>query len=173
MRAWQIIWPRTRMNTASGIAGRGGAPASRRQNPPRRSRRSKLRPSWPAQTRKNDATSCIRQRKCARALVHSIGCSVCIAIMPGVRVRFHIIRNARIENVGKSQSCMVSKLRIIWKQTVCVITCAVRLAQRGRWPGWIPLGLPVWMSNAQQRPMSSIIFCTGSVRSRERSSLLA
>ena len=36
----------------------------------------------------------------------------------GLRVRFHIIRNARIENVGKSQSCMVSKLRIIWKQTV-------------------------------------------------------
>ena len=25
-----------------------------------------------------------------------------------VRVRFHIIRNARIESVGKSQSCMVS-----------------------------------------------------------------
>ena len=35
-----------------------------------------------------------------------------------LRVRFHIIRNACIENVGKSQSCMVSKLRIIWKQTV-------------------------------------------------------
>ena len=35
-----------------------------------------------------------------------------------LRVRFHIIRNAQIENVGKSQSCMVSKLRIIWKQTV-------------------------------------------------------
>ena len=35
-----------------------------------------------------------------------------------VRVRFHIIRNACIENVGKSQSCMVSKLPIIWKQTV-------------------------------------------------------
>ena len=33
-------------------------------------------------------------------------------------VRFQIIRNARIEYVGKSQSCMVSKLRIIWKQTV-------------------------------------------------------
>ena len=33
-------------------------------------------------------------------------------------MRFHIIRNARIENVGNSQSCMVSKLRIIWKQTV-------------------------------------------------------
>ena len=35
-----------------------------------------------------------------------------------IRVRFHIIRTARIENVGKYQSCMVSKLRIIWKQTV-------------------------------------------------------
>ena len=35
-----------------------------------------------------------------------------------IRVRFHIIRNARIENIGKSQSCMVSKLRVIWKQTV-------------------------------------------------------
>ena len=33
-------------------------------------------------------------------------------------MRFQIIRNARIENAGKSQSCMVSKLRIIWKQTV-------------------------------------------------------
>ena len=33
-------------------------------------------------------------------------------------MRFHIIRNACIENVGKSESCMVSKLRIIWKQTV-------------------------------------------------------
>ena len=30
-----------------------------------------------------------------------------------VRVRFHIIRNARIEYVGIYQSCMVSKLRII------------------------------------------------------------
>ena len=35
-----------------------------------------------------------------------------------IRVRFQIIGNARIENVGKSQSCMVSKLRIVWKQTV-------------------------------------------------------
>ena len=38
--------------------------------------------------------------------------------MSVLRARFHRIRNARIENVGKSQSCMVSKLRIIWKQTV-------------------------------------------------------
>ena len=43
--------------------------------------------------------------------------------MPGlnargrVRVRFQIIGNALIENVGKYQSCMVSKLPIIWKQT--------------------------------------------------------
>ena len=34
-----------------------------------------------------------------------------------IRVRCHIIRHAHMENVGKSQSCMVSKLRIIWKQT--------------------------------------------------------
>ena len=31
----------------------------------------------------------------------------------GPRVRFHIIRNYQIENVCKSQSCMISKLRII------------------------------------------------------------
>ena len=35
-----------------------------------------------------------------------------------IRVRFHIIRNARIEYVGTYQSCMVSKVRIVWKQTV-------------------------------------------------------
>ena len=35
-----------------------------------------------------------------------------------VRVRLHIIRNERIEDVGKSQSCIVSKLRSICKQTV-------------------------------------------------------
>ena len=33
-------------------------------------------------------------------------------------VRFHVIRNARISNVGESQSCMVSKLRMMWKQGV-------------------------------------------------------
>ena len=43
-----------------------------------------------------------------------------------VRMRFHVIRNARIENVGKSQSCVVSNVRIICKQTandVCYIVC--------------------------------------------------
>ena len=37
------------------------------------------------------------------------------------RVRFHIIRNARIDNVGKYQSCMVSKVRILWKQILVKI----------------------------------------------------
>ena len=40
------------------------------------------------------------------------------ALSSELRVRFQIIGNARIKNVGKSQSCMVSKLPIIWKQTV-------------------------------------------------------
>ena len=44
--------------------------------------------------------------------------AIAAAAVRTVRVRFHIIRNARIENVAKSQSCMVSKLRIVWKQTV-------------------------------------------------------
>ena len=35
-----------------------------------------------------------------------------------VRVRFHIIGNARIKNVYKYQSCMVTKLPIICEQTV-------------------------------------------------------
>ena len=38
-----------------------------------------------------------------------------------LRVRFQIIRNARIENVCKYQSCMVSKLRIIWKHIVGLV----------------------------------------------------
>ena len=42
-----------------------------------------------------------------------------------LRVRFQIIGNARIKNVCKSQSCMVSKLRIIWKQTVAVYSLVV------------------------------------------------
>ena len=39
-----------------------------------------------------------------------------------VRVRFHIIRNARIKNVGKSESCTVSNLRMICKQTAAPVT---------------------------------------------------
>ena len=37
-----------------------------------------------------------------------------------VRVRFHIIRHTRIKNVVKYQSCMLSTLQIIWKQTVAL-----------------------------------------------------
>ena len=37
-----------------------------------------------------------------------------------VRVRLRIIRNARIKNVGKSEACMVYKLRILFKRTVRV-----------------------------------------------------
>ena len=36
---------------------------------------------------------------------------------PNIPVRFHIIGNARIKNVGKYQSCMVSKLPSIWMET--------------------------------------------------------
>ena len=44
-----------------------------------------------------------------------------------VRVRFQIIGHARIKNVGKYQSCMVSKLPVIWKQTVCAMSpCLTR-----------------------------------------------
>ena len=46
-------------------------------------------------------------------------------VLGNLRVRFHIIRNARIENVGTSQSCMVSKVRIVWKQTVVAAAVVV------------------------------------------------
>ena len=50
-----------------------------------------------------------------------------------VRVRFQIIGNERIKNVGKSQSCMVSKLPIIWKQTV--VDLSRQRKRRGALPG--------------------------------------
>ena len=43
------------------------------------------------------------------------------SVQSQVRVRFHIIGNARIKNVGKSQSCLVSKLPIIWKRTRTIV----------------------------------------------------
>ena len=49
-----------------------------------------------------------------------------------IRVRFQIIGNACIKTVGKSQSCMVSTLPIIWKQTVVLLMVASKLAQRLR-----------------------------------------
>ena len=41
-----------------------------------------------------------------------------------LRVRFHIIVNARIKNLCKYQLCMVSKFPIIWKQTVDLSSAA-------------------------------------------------
>ena len=59
--------------------------------------------------------------KCQRMFVPwpgRIKCGECGALATRKQVRFLIILNARIENVGKYMSCMVSKVRIIWKQTV-------------------------------------------------------
>ena len=50
-----------------------------------------------------------------------------------IRVRFHIIRNARIEHVGKSQPCMVSKVRIVCQQTVQ--TRGKNRRRKRRWRG--------------------------------------
>eukprot|EP01048_Picozoa_sp_COSAG05_P004044 COSAG05_NODE_204_length_14187_cov_99.887422_8_plen_185_part_00 len=41
--------------------------------------------------------------------------------VPIARVRLRIIRNARIENAYKYHPCVVSKLRIIWKQIVGLV----------------------------------------------------
>ena len=64
---------------------------------------------------------------CEYGKLATILCSTQQASGKHVRVRFQIIRNERIYNVGKYQSCVVSKLRIIWKQTV--------LEQGGATPG--------------------------------------
>ena len=61
--------------------------------------------------------------KCQRMFVPwpgRIKCGECGALATRKQVRFLIILNARIENVGKCQSCMVSKLRIVCKQLVRV-----------------------------------------------------
>ena len=43
-------------------------------------------------------------------------------------VRFHIICDARIENVGKYQSCMVSKLRMIYGNRARIGTLAAEIS---------------------------------------------
>ena len=55
-----------------------------------------------------------------------------------VRVRLKIIRNELIKNVGKFQSCMVSKLRIIFK----------RIVQSGEIRGTI--GMLVWRPDSKR-----------------------
>ena len=77
----------------------------------------------------NDAADCDNEL-CAPSGKFVSGITLVLSMLPalfetlsemslalGVEVRFHINRNARIESVGKYQSCMVSKLRIIWKRT--------------------------------------------------------
>ena len=44
-------------------------------------------------------------------------------------MRFHIIGNARIKNVGKYQSCMVSKLPVIWKQDSAIASDETELTK--------------------------------------------
>ena len=72
----------------------------------------------------------------------------------GLRVRLHIIRNERIENVGKYQSCMVSKLPIIWKRTrtTSILLTGWLLAQVLRIP--TPASERQWLvgTSAQQLP---------------------
>ena len=76
----------------------------------------------------------------------------------GPLVRFHIIRNARIENVGKSQSCMVSKLPIIWKQGWNVkyefnnsdLECSMST-------------LKMFLDEQEEVPWESLVYVTGQV----------
>ena len=61
----------------------------------------------------------------------------------GIRVRFQLIGNACIKNVGKYQSCMVSQLPIIWKQTVVLtasidISCKASVISSTTWSGVTP-----------------------------------
>ena len=74
-----------------------------------------------------DRTSSQQKENGSSKVTHEGGCTLLGDAKAGVpevpevgdvRVRFQTIGNARIENVGKYQSCMVSKLPIIWKQTV-------------------------------------------------------
>ena len=82
-----------------------------------------------------------------------------------VRVRFHLIRNAQIENVGKSQSCMVSKLRIIWKQTVARNSLDLdrhRYNTETRMSAWVgrnfrDLPLPPAMSTAERQELEAMM----------------
>ena len=59
-----------------------------------------------------------------------------------LRVRFHIIRNDRIENVGKSQACMVSK-----SCARALTGAALREARAGR----VVAGPTLWIGEASDR----------------------
>ena len=63
--------------------------------------------------RRDLAALVLRDRNHPSVVMWSIGNEI---PMRFTKVRLHIIRSARIENVGESQSCMFSKLRIIWNR---------------------------------------------------------
>ena len=104
------------LHQAEVVTGAGAVVSSDRQN-------NGGRPAdWPGETVAEPLPAALQLGLQAFSLKVPVPC---LAAVEGggedqLRVRFHIIRNARIENIGKSQSCMVSKLRIIWKQIVAL-----------------------------------------------------
>ena len=105
------------LHQAEVVTGAGAVVSSDRQN-------NGGRPAdWPGETVAEPLPAALQLGLQAFSLKVPVPCLLAAVEGGGddqLRVRFHIIRNARIENVGKSQSCMVSKLRIIWKQTVAI-----------------------------------------------------
>ena len=77
------------------------------------------------------ATSASLARAASNDSVPSVGATKRRGRVRNLRVRLHIIRNEILENVCKTQSCMVSKLRIICKQTV-VDVCLIQVGSDGQ-----------------------------------------
>ena len=81
-----------------------------------------------------------------------------LPLWSSIRVRFHIIRNYQIENVRKSQSCMVSKLRTIRKQTVRRRTRLCLPSRRCKTsPAPPPLLLPLLLRRHRRRTVPRIV----------------
>ena len=91
--------------------------------------------------------------------LHPVGSALTKRVaMEDVRVRLHIIRNVRIENSGKYQSCMVSKLRIICKQTEALLWAAAET--RGLSAKLCNLRLPnASLVNVCSDPTAGLSFC--------------
>ena len=122
MRAWPIICADTALPCGAGChtrthplraGGRGGLGADL-DNPALLAKQAQA-------ARAKEYAKRAQQRTAVLGDVsHGIGNRDAMASQQQVRVRFHIIGNTRIKNVGKYQSCMFSKLPIIWKQTVYI-----------------------------------------------------
>ena len=93
------------------------------------------------------------------------------ALAAQIQVRIHIIRNARIDNVGKSQSCMVSKVRIIWIQKEASTTDprqGVLFYEVSAKDGYNVQDAFLALAYAHQTPMSRLKMCTtGASRQEE------